>query len=105
MYLTHVLYTPIGTSCSALHATVQAWQPMHLRWSITKAYFVMLASLSLVVKRNGTNCEIQIAPPISQLHQVSTVRMECNNTCNTDCDTAFAARLLSRKLQGTYLFF
>jgi hypothetical protein len=26
---------------------VQAWQPIHLRWSMTKAYFVMIASLSL----------------------------------------------------------
>ena len=30
MYLTHVRLTPNGTSCSALHATVQAWQPMHV---------------------------------------------------------------------------
>ena len=30
MYFTHVRLTPSGTSCSALHATVQAWQPMHV---------------------------------------------------------------------------
>src|SRR6185369_17274940 len=34
MYFTQVRSTPIGTSCSLLHATVQAWQPMHLRLSI-----------------------------------------------------------------------
>ena len=27
------------TSCSVLQATVQAWQPMHVRWSMTKPYF------------------------------------------------------------------
>ena len=36
MYFTQVRSTPIGTSCSLLHATVQAWQPMHLRLSIKK---------------------------------------------------------------------
>src|SRR6185436_1371529 len=35
-YLTHVRNFPSGTSFSDLHATVQAWQPMHLRWSMTK---------------------------------------------------------------------
>ena len=36
MYLTHVRFTPSGTSCSALQATVQAWQPMHVSWSMRK---------------------------------------------------------------------
>src|SRR5438067_825519 len=39
MYLTQVRKAPSGTSFSILQATVQAWQPMHLRWSITKPYF------------------------------------------------------------------
>src|SRR5262245_59448880 len=34
--LTQVRFTPSGTSCSLLHASVQAWQPMHLRLSIRK---------------------------------------------------------------------
>ena len=38
MYLTQVRSTPRGTSCSVLHATVQAWQPMHAVWSMTKPY-------------------------------------------------------------------
>src|SRR5436309_16067105 len=41
MYLTQVRSTPTGTWCSLLHATVQAWQPMHLRLSITKPYFAI----------------------------------------------------------------
>ena len=36
MYFTHVRLTPSGTWFSSLQATVQAWQPMHFRWSITK---------------------------------------------------------------------
>src|SRR6266567_7150139 len=36
---------PMGTSCSALQATVQAWQPIHFRWSMTNAYFVMVGPL------------------------------------------------------------
>src|SRR5437870_3243394 len=36
IYLTHVRLTPTGTSCSALQATVQAWQPIHFRLSIMK---------------------------------------------------------------------
>src|SRR5262249_33311773 len=36
MYLTQVRSTPTGTWCSLLQATVQAWQPMHLRLSIRK---------------------------------------------------------------------
>lgn len=30
-YFTHVRNWPSGTSCSVLQATVQAWQPMHVR--------------------------------------------------------------------------
>ncbi len=37
MYLTQVRATPTGTSCSVLHATEQAWHPMHRRLSIRKA--------------------------------------------------------------------
>jgi hypothetical protein len=32
---TQVRKAPSGTWFSSLQATVQAWQPMHLRWSIT----------------------------------------------------------------------
>src|SRR5690625_1447974 len=39
-YLTHVRNWPTGTSCSVLHATVQAWQPMHVRWSIANPYLI-----------------------------------------------------------------
>ena len=35
MYLTQVRFTPTGTSCSSLQATVQAWQPMQRFWSMT----------------------------------------------------------------------
>ena len=35
-YLTQVRNSPSGTPFSALHATVQAWQPIHVRWSMTK---------------------------------------------------------------------
>src|ERR1700736_975969 len=38
MYFTQVRNTPIGTLCSSLHATVQAWQPMDRSWSITNPY-------------------------------------------------------------------
>ncbi len=34
-YLTQVRYTPRGTSFSLLQAVEQAWQPMHLRLSMT----------------------------------------------------------------------
>src|SRR5579875_28850 len=34
----------MGTSCSALQATVQAWQPIHFRWSMTNAYFMIRLS-------------------------------------------------------------
>ena len=36
-YFTHVRKAPSGTRFSSLHATVQAWQPMHRRWSITNS--------------------------------------------------------------------
>src|SRR5210317_772863 len=36
MYFTQVLFTPSGTSCSLLHATVQAWQPMQESLARTK---------------------------------------------------------------------
>src|SRR5512132_340622 len=36
MYFTQVRKTPSGTSCSCLHATVHAWQPMQRRWSMRK---------------------------------------------------------------------
>jgi hypothetical protein len=35
VYFTQVRKTPTGTSFSDLQATVQAWQPMQRRWSIT----------------------------------------------------------------------
>ena len=35
-YLTQVRNFPSGTSFSDLQATVQAWQPMHREWSMTK---------------------------------------------------------------------
>src|SRR5579875_822551 len=38
MYFTHVRNCPTGTWCSVLHATVQAWQPMQVRWSMAKPY-------------------------------------------------------------------
>ena len=36
IHFTQVRNEPSGTSFSALHATVQAWQPMHASWSSTK---------------------------------------------------------------------
>jgi len=36
--LTYVRVTERGTSFSDLQATVQAWQPMHLFWSMTFAH-------------------------------------------------------------------
>ena len=35
VYLTQVRKLPTGTSFSALQATVQAWHPMQLFWSMT----------------------------------------------------------------------
>src|SRR6187399_941044 len=37
-YLTQVRNWPTGTWCSVLQATVQAWQPMQVRWSMAKPY-------------------------------------------------------------------
>jgi len=34
-YLSQVRFTPRGTSCSLLHATVQAWHPMQVPESST----------------------------------------------------------------------
>ncbi len=39
-YFTQVRFTPSGTWFSVLHATVQAWQPMHLRLSMTNPYLI-----------------------------------------------------------------
>src|SRR6185503_19341975 len=36
VYLTQVRKLPTGTWFSLLHATVQAWHPMHREWSMTK---------------------------------------------------------------------
>src|SRR5579875_1001017 len=36
MYFTQVRNWPTGTWCSVLHATVQAWQPIQVRWSMAK---------------------------------------------------------------------
>src|SRR5215469_4443813 len=40
MYFTQVRKTPSGTWCSSLHATVQAWHPIHRSWSITNPYLM-----------------------------------------------------------------
>ena len=40
-YFTHVRLTPIGTSCSLLHATVQAWHPIQESLSSTNPSRVM----------------------------------------------------------------
>ena len=37
-YFTQVRNCPSGISCSVLHATVHAWQPMQVRWSMAKPY-------------------------------------------------------------------
>src|SRR5207245_3742110 len=44
MYFTQVRNAPSGTRFSSLHATVHAWQPMHLRWSITKPYLILMGA-------------------------------------------------------------
>src|SRR5512144_864028 len=43
-YFTHVRNCPRGTSFSVLHATVHAWQPMQVRWSIANPYCTYLTS-------------------------------------------------------------
>src|SRR6185503_1550393 len=52
MYFTQVRSTPIGTSCSHLHATVQAWQPMHLRLSIKKPKDVIYRTGGRAISRS-----------------------------------------------------
>jgi hypothetical protein len=42
IYFTQVLLTPTGTSCSLLHATVHAWQPMQDLLSIMKPNLLMV---------------------------------------------------------------
>src|SRR5436190_8868277 len=39
-YLTQVRNCPTGMSCSVLQATVHAWHPMQVRWSIAKPYLM-----------------------------------------------------------------
>src|SRR5688572_9057686 len=39
-YFSQVRNCPTGTSCSVLQATVQAWHPMHVRWSIANPYCI-----------------------------------------------------------------
>src|SRR5262245_10977945 len=51
MYFTQVRKVPSGTSFSDLQATVHAWQPIHLRWSITKPYFICWMLLDYALAR------------------------------------------------------
>ena len=44
-YLTQVRFTVSGTWFSVLQATVQAWQPMHLRLSMTNPYLIRTVNL------------------------------------------------------------
>ena len=44
MYFTQVRFTPSGTSCSLLHATVHAWHPMQLSLSSANPRRVMQRS-------------------------------------------------------------
>ncbi len=41
MYFTQVRFTPIGTLCSLLQATVQAWHPIQARLSIANPNLIM----------------------------------------------------------------
>jgi hypothetical protein len=52
-YLTQVRFTVSGTWFSVLQATVQAWQPMHLRLSITKPYRMRKAFRGPIETRRG----------------------------------------------------
>ncbi len=52
MYFTHVRLTPSGTSCSLLHAIVQAWQPIHESLS-SKNPSRVIASLFSCTHVNG----------------------------------------------------
>src|SRR6266550_8180202 len=54
MYLTQVRNVPSGTSFSDLQATVQAWQPMHFRWSMTNPYWGCLVTPSIRAARLQT---------------------------------------------------
>jgi hypothetical protein len=47
MYFTHVRLTPMGTLCSLLQATVQAWQPMQARLSMANPNLGMLGPVKL----------------------------------------------------------
>src|SRR5438067_10402731 len=57
MYLTQVRSTPTGTWCSLLHATVQAWQPMHLRLSMTNPKVGMVFPRKRATEGHGRNTE------------------------------------------------
>ena len=58
MYFTHVRFTPSGTSCSLLHAIVQAWQPMHESLSSRKPRRVMRAPSARRGWRGGS-CRVR----------------------------------------------
>src|SRR5258705_8712390 len=59
MYLTQVRNVPSGTSFSDLQATVQAWQPMHFRWSMTKPYFIWWKCYFWAKRRDTTQIIVQ----------------------------------------------
>jgi len=48
-YLTQVRNWPTGIWCSVLHATVQAWQPMQVRWSMANPVTVSSPRASAVI--------------------------------------------------------
>jgi hypothetical protein len=50
VYFTHVRKLPTGTSFSLLHATVQAWHPMHFEWSMTKLVSVISFIILLILE-------------------------------------------------------
>src|SRR5690349_6126322 len=60
-YFTQVRNCPSGTRCSVLQATVQAWQPMQVRWSIAKPYLV--TSPPLPARAAGSAPPAQPRPP------------------------------------------
>src|SRR5215469_4289172 len=57
MYFTQVRKTPSGTWCSSLHATVQAWHPIHRSWSITNPY-LMRVNWTLYLRARRENAVI-----------------------------------------------
>src|SRR5215472_9353128 len=57
MYFTQVRKTPSGTRCSSLHATVQAWHPIHRSWSITNPY-LMRVNWTLYLRARRENVVI-----------------------------------------------